>query len=428
VIDMDSPRLWEGRITWQTVAQHAFGHVLALTRTAKQVPHWFTEGLSVVLEDHPPLLKEDRLARSALMEDELIPFTGLNHGFTRAKNRPQRSLAYYQSAFAVRRLIEQHGFSKVLEFLDDYAAGLSNAEVVAHRLGVSEEAWAEEVDRAIRAHVEALPLWAFASGERLTERVEESQASPEDLDARTRMAEEWLQSGELETALSEALAVLEADSTHAEARLLLGHTLLLQGEPYSAAVELESLLDRQEIDYLVVRDLGLAYADLGHDEAAVPYLEEAIRIYPVDPAPYRKLADLHERAGRMSEAAAWLTAVTEIEEEPFDDLMALADLAGEHELREAEAEALERSLAVRPFERDTVARLARLYDDAGEAAQAVRTYEVLCLLDPHDITAHTALVELALEHGPQETARRYAERLLELEPESELARRALERL
>jgi predicted TPR repeat methyltransferase len=75
-----------------------------------------------------------------------------------------------------------------------------------------------------------------------------------------------------------------------------------------------------------------------------------------------------------------------------------------------------------------VARLARLYDDAGEAAQAVRTYEVLCLLDPHDITAHTALVELALEHGPQETARRYAERLLELEPESELARRALERL
>ena len=74
-----------------------------------------------------------------------------------------------------------------------------------------------------------------------------------------------------------------------------------------------------------------------------------------------------------------------------------------------------------------MARLARLYRDQDEAAGAVRTYEVLCLLDPKDVEAHAALVELALEHGPADTARRYAERLRELDPGSEIARRALER-
>jgi tetratricopeptide (TPR) repeat protein len=425
VIAMDSPRLWEGKINWQTVLRHEFGHVLALTRTEKQVPFWFTEGLSVVLEEYPPAIASDRIARWALFENEIIPFTELNHGFTRPKTPLHRSLAYYESAFAVRRLIDQHGFDAVLGMLDDYAAGLSNAAAIEKELQVAESAWAADVDRAMRAHVESLPVWALGSGERLAASVKQAEANRADLDARTRMAEEWFQSGEIETAVSEALAVLEADSSHSEARLLLGHALLIEGDLAGAVAHLAPLLDENPVSYLVVRDLGLAYADLGENAAAAAYLAAAIEAYPADPEPYRKLAEIREREGNFEEAADVLARLATVEEAPFDDLVALADLCREHGLAAGEAAALEQSLAVRPFERDPVARLARLYRQAGAAPLAVRTYEVLCLLDPASIEAHAALVELALDHGPPETARRYAEQLLELDPASALARRAL---
>jgi tetratricopeptide (TPR) repeat protein len=241
------------------------------------------------------------------------------------------------------------------------------------------------------------------------------------------MAEEWLIGGEVETAVSEALAVVEADSTHARARLILGHALLLQGEPLAAAEHLEKLLGQNPLPYLVVRDLGFIYAELGEEESAISHLEEAIRIYPADPEPYRKLADIHRRGGRTAEAASTLVTATAVAKAPYKDLIAHADLGRENRLPEVETVALEKSLAFHPFERDRVERLARLYREAGDAAQAVRTYEVLCLLAPDDVEAHRALVELALAHGPRETARRYAERLGELDPGSELARRALVR-
>ncbi len=425
VIAMDSPRLWSGKINWRTVARHEFGHVLALTRTAKQVPFWFTEGLSVVLEGYPPSIEGDRIARWALFADQIIPFTELNHGFTRPKTPLHRSLAYYESAFAVRRLIDQHGFDAVLRLLDSYAAGLSNAEAIEKELGVAESVWAADVDRAMRAHVESLPVWALGSGERLAASVKRAEASPADLDARTRMAEEWFQSGEVETAVSEALAVLEADSTHAEARLLLGHALLVEGDFAGAVTHLAPLLDASPVSYLVVRDLGIAYAGLGETAAAAAYLTEAIRAYPADPEPYRQLAAIHEEERKFKEAAEILARRAAIEEAPYDDLIALADLCRAHDLAGAEAAALEQGLAMRPYESEAVARLAHLYREDGEDALAVRTYEVLCLLDPKSIEAHTAVVELALDHGPAETARRYAERLKELDPGSALAARAL---
>jgi predicted Zn-dependent protease len=192
---------------------------------------------------------------------------------------------------------------------------------------------------------------------------------------------------------------------------------------------LQKLLDQEPPSYLVLRDLGVIYADpdLGEEKAAVAYLEEAIRLYPGDPEPYRKLAEIERRAGRPLEAGMRLVEAADVAAAPYEDLMTLATLAKEDGKGEVEALALERILALRPYDRETVARLARLYRDAGDAAQAVRTYEVLCLLSPDDVEAHQALVELALEHGPRETARRYAERLRELDPGNVAARRALER-
>lgn len=426
VIALDSPRLWQGNINWQTVLRHEFGHVLALTRTQKRVPFWFTEGLSVVLENQPPTLASDRIARWALIENQLISFTQLNHGFTRPKSPLHRSLAYYQSAFAVRRIIDRHGFEMVLGMLDEFAAGKTSAQAFEDRVGISETVWAAEVDTAIRAHVDALPVWGLGSRERLMARVTESSANKADLALRTRMAEEWFQAGELETAVSEALAVLEADPKRTDARVLLGHALLAEGQPLQAAEYLSPLVDQEPVDYLVVRDLGIIYADQGEDEAAVAYLERAIQLYPADPEPYRKLADVHKRAGRAKAAMLVREQAAQVADDPYGDLIALADLAQSSQLPDAEADALRKSLAVRPFAADAVKRLAPLDRQAGRAEDAVRDYEVLCLLEPENVSAHVALVELALEHGPRDLARRYAAKLKELDPASDVARRALE--
>ena len=53
IIATDSPRTLAGSSNWRDILRHEFGHVLALGMTDKQVPFWFTEGLSVFLEEYP---------------------------------------------------------------------------------------------------------------------------------------------------------------------------------------------------------------------------------------------------------------------------------------------------------------------------------------------------------------------------------------
>jgi len=153
---------------------------------------------------------------------------------------------------------------------------------------------AADVDQAMRAHVESLPVWALGPGS------DSRRASSRRRRTRvTRCAHAHgrgvVPVGEIETALSEALAVLEADSTHAAARLLLGHALLIEGDFAGAVTHLAPLLDARPVSYLVVRDLGIAYAELGRTPPPPPTWRR--RSGPTRPILNLTAARSHSRGG-----------------------------------------------------------------------------------------------------------------------------------
>jgi tetratricopeptide (TPR) repeat protein len=366
--------------------------------------------------------------------DEMLPFTKLNHGFTRSRSLLERNLAYYKSSFAVGHLIETQGWETMLTCLDDYGRGLTTDEIIQTRLGMEAREFAAEVDERFLEQVRSAPIWKPATRRELLDSINRADQDPENPDLRAAMAQQWLMNGGLEEAVSEAMTVLEDNPEHALARFVLGHALLKQDEPFMAVDYLEPLLDDEEmlaqrpLGYLITRDLGMVYADLEENDLARQLLEDAIITYPSDAEPYGKLADIHERSGRLDEALETLDALTRNHETEYDGLLRLAAMGARAGRHDVAADALRRALWIRPYEIGTAIRLAYESQLGGNHRTAVVGMETACLLDPDDVEAHEELVLFCLEHGPLTTAQRYAARLMELDPTSATAKRALERL
>ncbi len=436
VIATDSPQLWGGRQNWRVMLEHEFGHTIALGWTEKRVPHWFTEGLSVVLEERAPPVNWHRLAKEALRDStpgaQVPAFNALDHGFTRSRSMVERNLAYYKSAVAVSHLIDTRGWEVVGRFLDDFAQGYQTPAVLQRQLGESAAVFGERVDALFAEEVATAPIWESPTPESLRTAIARSMEDPEDPDRRAEMAVEWVKRQQPETALSEAVLVLDQHPDHALARFAAGCASAMQGEWVAVVEHLEGLVDDPGLmttvphGYIVVRDLGRAYAELGEDAAAVAFLTEAVRLYPSDPEPYRALAAVHTEAARPAAAARVLSDLLQAQPTEFDaarDWAEMAETAGD--LQEA-IEALRRALWIHPLDREVLEELRRVSRQAGDGAIQRTAVEVLWLAGGAAQSVLEELVELTAAAG-LDTARRYAEQLLARDPGNRLALDVLRR-
>ena len=109
---------------WQEIVWHEFMHVITLQMTNNRMPRWLSEGISVWEErEGRPYWGRSQgldLVRAA-KEEMLLHVRDLNSGFSGARDNADLGFAYFQSYLVVDYITEEYGFSKLREFIDQYA-------------------------------------------------------------------------------------------------------------------------------------------------------------------------------------------------------------------------------------------------------------------------------------------------------------------
>lgn len=149
---------------------------------------------------------------------------------------------------------------------------------------------------------------AFHAAERFDDTVpvleELVQKHPKSIAARFLLGAALERTGAAEPAAEAFLAILEADSDHAQTLNYLGYMWADRGEHLERALELVQRAVKLDPDNgAYVDSLGWAHYRLGHFTEAREHLERAVRLAPGDPVVYEHLGDVYAALGENGKAA-----------------------------------------------------------------------------------------------------------------------------
>jgi tetratricopeptide (TPR) repeat protein len=110
------------------VLAHEFTHALVRTLAARAIPTWLNEGLATALEAPDLTWAETTVSRAGVT----VPLDALVNSFGRL-NGPEASLAYAESAIAVRALLDDIGGTGVTNLIRDLGEGQAFDQAFSHR-------------------------------------------------------------------------------------------------------------------------------------------------------------------------------------------------------------------------------------------------------------------------------------------------------
>jgi tetratricopeptide (TPR) repeat protein len=368
VVTMDSPKAKEpGTFSWEATLWHELAHVITLQLSNQRVPRWLTEGISVY---------EEGKARSewgrdmevpfamALQRNEILKLKDLNAGFTRAETI---GLAYYEASLLVDHIVATHGQDGVRKLLTTYGQGTEAEAALTAGLGVSMDQLQDTFDKALRARFAGL-MAALGTGK------------PEGGPSADRG----------EGGIDALKAAAAANQGSFQAQLALGRALAEAGD--RAAFE---PLERASTLVPVATGAGSPNAIMAALAAKLGDLPRAIRAY-------RALLD-HDHAA--VDAARQLAAV--------------AEKAGDEKALQL---AVDRVVALDPFDAQAHMGAGRLALKRRDATIAIREFKVALLAGVQDkATAHCDLAESYLLTGRTADAKKSALAALEIAPSFERA-------
>jgi len=360
VLAMDSPAARPvGEFNWGSTLWHELGHVFTLGATGGRVPRWLSEGLSVY---------EERRARPSWGEDpsplffatyaagQLPKVSRLNDGFMRPTFPAQVPLSYFLASMVGEMIESERGIVTIREMLAGYAQGLTTDQVFRQVLKVEPAAFDEQFDK-----------WLHVRFAKQFDSVK--PAMPMVVGGRRQRGDD---------AIPLTGPFLEA--------LDRGRALLTDGKVDEAIVELKKA-------------------------------KEMFPEYAQSDGPYALLAEAYRRKDDKRAAAAELQAMTAINEEAFNENIAVANAMLELGDRAGSFAALDRAVWINPFDREAHLKLAELAALMSERRTAIRERKALLALDPTDRVE--ALYQLALAYadaGDMVAARREVLRALEQAP------------
>ena len=371
VVTLDSPKARPpGTFSWQATLWHELAHVITLQMSNQRVPRWLTEGVSVFEEARarPEWGREMEVPFArALDRGEALPLKDLNSGFTRPETI---ALAYYQSSLLVDHIVRTHGDAALGTLLRTYGEGVEGDAAIVKALGVSIDQLQASFDATVKSRF--APLSAALKG---------SDAAPG------------------------------------------------RGEPDLGA--LRAAAAAQPGSYAAQLALGRALA-AGGDASAFEPLERAAALVPVaigENSPRAVMARLAEQLGDTARAIREYRALLAHDHaavEPARQLAALAEKAGDEDAR---ALALERIVALDPFDPHAHTGFGRLALKRGDAVVAAREFRAALLTGAADkAAAHCDLGESYLLAGKRVEAKREALAALEIAPTFERAQDLLLKL
>jgi tetratricopeptide (TPR) repeat protein len=427
VVAMDSPRTLSGHANWEQILRHEFGHVLALGMTDRQVPFWFTEGLSVFLETHPRGRSWDAGLVAAWWDGELVAVDSLTIAFTRPKARFQRLLAYHEAGLIIGDIVDRHGWEVIPKMLAAFGEGDDFDAAVARVLGEDPEAFKTAALAMVTERARSLAVWPDVHPDRLEGLRKRVEEDPADRTARERLTLCLYQLGAHEEAKTSAVRLLEMDPENPRGHGILGLSEKALEQPEAALAALRRAFDRGSRDvpvHLGLAELLMAEADTAGTIAAY---EAALDTYPRATGALASLASLLLARGDSLAARDSFLRLVAIDDTAGDaaiELMRLDLASGDGEGALAAADF---ALGVLPLEATVVALRgqALLLEDRDDDA-----YEHFRRASRISIRNVESMVGLALYHFDREDfeeAAYFARLAVKYEPDHPVARSVLRR-
>ena len=357
VVTLDSPKARPpGMFNWGETLWHEMAHVITLQLSNNRLPRWLSEGTSVY---------EERRARQEWGRDMDLPFArfldqgkvlkirDLNSGFSSSQTI---SYTYYQASLLVEHIVDVHGQRRLRALVEAYADGTDTEGAIKKALGIS---------------------------------IDELQATfDEMLDKRY-------------ATLRRALKVPDG---------------LAPGTPLD---KVKAIAAANPESFPAQMALGDALAETNPD-AAIEAFEKAAELVPNaggEDSPHAAIAALALKKGdkvRAARALEQLTANTHTDVASARQLVTLID-ANKEPARARTA--LQRALAVDPFDAESSALLGRLALKAGDTAEAIRAFRVAVASKPLDkASAHADLADALLQAGQKDEARKQVMEALMVAP------------
>lgn len=127
------------------VLTHELTHAMLKSVAPRNVPVWLNEGLAMYCEGRDGVASERRLAAARVF----VPLSALRTSFTRL-NAAQAIVAYEESAFAARALVDRIGVAGLAQLLQDLDAGQAIEQAV-ERFGFTFAAFESDLQRRVGA-------------------------------------------------------------------------------------------------------------------------------------------------------------------------------------------------------------------------------------------------------------------------------------
>ena len=371
LITMDSPRARPvGSFNWMETLWHEFAHVVHLTLTHNRIPRWLAEGIAVYEASRANRAWDMNMHLAmigALQKDDLIPLARLDRGFT--GDPAKVTFSYYQASQIIGFIVEEYGFDKLLQLLDEFRREQELPNAVKNIFSMN----LKRFDAAFAAYAK------------------EKFSYPEvDFDGRRHAAVE------------------NAESTRKALQKMI-----------------------EERPNLFFAKLRLANLLIDEDDftGALPLLQQARDAFPEfvgDLNPYAQLARVYLAQGDTAAAVDHLFQLVSRNGKSFPAALQLARLADGTGRTDVAIQAYTTAIQIYPYEISVHKRLGAILLQQNRAREAVREFRVALALNPQDKAGvHCSIAEALLQLNQFADAKHHALLALEIAPTYERAQEIL---
>ena len=369
VVTMDSPKARPpGDFSWAATLWHEIAHVITLQLSNQRIPRWLSEGISEYEETRarPEWFRNMTVPFVRAMEaGEVIKLREFNSGFQDPRTI---SLAYYQASVLVEHIVEQYGQDALRAFVASFADGIDTETAITRVFKIDLDALQASFDKYIAARYGPLQrVLAVPDGFQPDQPLEKLKAA----------AAQYPDNYTVQVALGRALRSADPDAAMSA---------------FDNAIKLAPIITGPESAYVQLMEVAMARGD----KARAAEVLEAMLVYE------------HTAVDAARQVVTLLEGVSD-----------------QPRVRRA----LQRVVAIDPFDAPSHTSLGRMALDAGATAEAVRNFRVALAAGPiNRASAHADLAEGLLAAGNRAEAKREALAALEIAPTYERAQDLLLKL
>ena len=289
-----------GAYNWAQVLRHEYAHTVTLSATENRIPHWMTEGLAVYAEQAPLQWAWVPLLYRSVNKGELFTMDRLTWGFVRPKKPTDRTLAYAQSFWMCRYLVDTYGKEAMLRLLAAFKAGRNEAQAFTEVVGRTPEQFHGEFVRWAKREVSK---WGYDAA---------SVARYDELRGR---GEKLIETKDFPAAVEvwEQIRVLRPVDPLPRQRLAGLYLTAAVNDKLKARENLAALHAVEIKDNRYAKRLSRLSAELSDPAAAVRYAREATWINPYDVGAHKLLLEQAEKAGDAALAELQRKRITTLE-------------------------------------------------------------------------------------------------------------------